>query len=704
MDMQPKLRKDLLTSELKESDGATSVVIKDPVANKFFKLSRREYEFLRLFDGKISVDDGVELFRRRGQFITPEEANLIIDKASQTGLALGGKFNNAAYLGSAKERIKEAERAKIFSSVYFLYIPVLNPDRFLDKTVWIYKLLANRITLWVLLALIPGALYFVITGYQRMDREYLYFFNLENLVYLWLTIAFTKLIHEFSHAYMAKSFGLHVPQMGVAFLIFFPCLYCNTSDAWSLADRRQRIAISAAGILAETALAIISTYIWYYSRPGMINSIAFYLMAISFVSTILFNGNPLIKFDGYFMLIDYLRIPNLQTKAFGYIKYLFWNRVLGSASITNNAQDAREQTIFLTYGIAAFIYRIFLYAGICVTVYYSFDKLLGALLGAFAIILFVFKPILKGIGTVFTRKKELSPRPLGAVVFVAILVCAGILLTVPLSSKSIYPCYVASTRIQKLATPLKSSISRVHIRQGSFVRKGDILLELNPSFLRLALYKKEMQRNVGVKQVEVTLVDLKEMPKAISRQIEVYQVDDEIQRLHEELKIAKEGVRAPFDGVITTLDYRVQPGFMPGEGAIVGQLESPDHTVIYALVPEKDRHLIRVGMNVEMWMPIGNGIKFNSRIENIRSYSEKDLKDSPFSSRVGGELATETKSEKLKDAPLEAQYLCEVSIPKTQAGIPLGMTGKISIPAPPQSILSRNIDRFLRTFTKETTL
>ena len=704
MDMQPKLRKDLLTSELKESDGATSVVIKDPVANKFFKLSRREYEFLRLFDGKISVDDGVELFRRRGQFITPDEANLIIDKASQTGLALGGKFNNAAYLGSAKERIKEAERTKIFSSVYFLYIPVLNPDRFLDKTVWIYKLLANRITLWVLLALIPGALYFVITGYQRMDREYLYFFNLENLVYLWLTIAFTKLIHEFSHAYMAKSFGLHVPQMGVAFLIFFPCLYCNTSDAWSLADRRQRIAISAAGILAETALAIVSTYIWYYSRPGMINSIAFYLMAISFVSTILFNGNPLIKFDGYFMLIDYLRIPNLQTKAFGYIKYLFWNRVLGSASITNNAQDARERSIFLVYGIAAFIYRIFLYAGICVTVYYSFDKLLGALLGAFAIILFVFRPILKGIGTVFTRKKELSPRPLGAIAFVAILVCAGLLLSVPLSSKSIYPCYVASTRIQKLTTPLKSSISRVHVRQGAFVRKGDILLELNPSFLRLALYKKEMQRNVGLKQVEVTLVDLKEMPKAISRQIEVYQVDDEIQRLHEELKIAKEGIMAPFDGVITALDYRVQPGFMPGEGAIVGQLESPDHTVIYALVPEKDRHLIRVGMNVEMWMPIGSGIKFNSRIENIRSYSEKDLKDSPFSSRVGGELATETKSEKYKDAPLEAQYLCEVSIPKTQAGIPLGMTGKISIPAPPQSILSRNIDRFLRTFTKETTL
>lgn len=704
MEMQPKLRRDLTISEIRESDGATGVVIKDPVANRFFKLSRREYDFLKLFDGKTSIEDGVELFRRRGQFIEPEEAALIIDKASQSGLVLGGKFNNAAYLSNTKQRIKEAERAKIFSSVYFLYIPVLNPDRFLEKTLWIYNLIANRITLWILLALAPGAFYFIVTGYQRIDREYLYFFNIENLVYLWATIAFTKLFHEFSHAYMAKKFGLHVPQMGVAFLIFFPCLYCNTSDAWSLADRRQRIAISAAGILAEAALAIIATYVWHFSKPGMINSLAFYLMAISFVSTLLFNGNPLMKFDGYFILIDYIRIPNLQSKSMGYVKYLFWNRFLGSNSVTSTANDAREQLIFLVYGVSSFIYRLFLYTGICVTVYYSFDKFLGAMLGAFAIVLFVFKPIIKGIGSIFSKKKELSPRPYGTLAFVAILVFVGVLLTVPLSSKSIYPCYVASTKIQKLTTPLKSSISKVNVRQGDFVRQGDILMELNPSFLRLALYKKAMERNIGVRQVEVTLVDQKEMSKAIPKQIEVYQADDEISRLQHELKMAREGVVAPFDGVITNLDYRAQPGFLPGEGAVVGQLESPDHTVLYALAPEKDRHLIRVGMNVEIWVPIGNGLIFHSRIQGIRSYSEKDLRDSPFSSRVGGELATESKNEKQKDAPLEAQYVCEVGIPKLDAPLPLGMTGKISIPAPPQSILSRNVDRFLRTFTKETTL
>jgi hypothetical protein len=194
------------------------------------------------------------------------------------------------------------------------------------------------------------------------------------------------------------------------------------------------------------------------------------------------------------------------------------------------------------------------------------------------------------------------------------------------------------------------------------------------------------------------------MSKAATRQIEIHQANDEIARLKEELEIARKGVFAPYDGVITDLDYRVQPGYLPGEGAILGQLQSTDHKVIYALIPEKDRHLVNVGMAVEVWVPVDHGIKFESKIESVRSYSEKDLTGSSFSSRVGGELATETRTDKIKEAPLEAQYICQIGIPTMDVALPIGLTGKVSVPAAPQSILSRNIDRFIRTFTKETTL
>ena len=236
--------------------------------------------------------------------------------------------------------------------------------------------------------MLPGALYFIITGLPEISREYSFFFNLENLLYLWATILITKLIHEFSHAYVAKSFGLRVPQMGIAFLIFFPCLFCNTTDAWQLADRRQRMAISAAGIISEAAIAILSTYLWHFSRPGMFNSLAFYLMAVSFISTVLFNGNPLMKFDGYFILIDYIGIPNLQAKSSGYLRYLFLNRVLGNDTVPNTADSPSESRLFGIYGVSFFLYRIFLYTGIVAGVYYRFDKSLGIALAliAFALV------------------------------------------------------------------------------------------------------------------------------------------------------------------------------------------------------------------------------------------------------------------------------------------------------------------------------
>ena len=180
--------------------------------------------------------------------------------------------------------------------------------------------LANEASKWTAFLVIlaaPGALYLVIDALPRIELEYLFFFNWSNLLFLWVTIGVVKLVHEFAHAYVAKRFGLHVPEMGIAFLIFFPCLYCNTTEAWQLANPRQRASIAGAGIVAEAVVAVFSTYLWYYTQPGLVNSLAFYLMAISFASTILFNGNPLLKFDGYFILIDMLALPNLATNSCG---------------------------------------------------------------------------------------------------------------------------------------------------------------------------------------------------------------------------------------------------------------------------------------------------------------------------------------------------------------------------------------------------
>jgi putative peptide zinc metalloprotease protein len=698
---RPKFRIDLIVSEEFTREGTRRVVLKDPVSEKFFWLAPEEYQFLKLFDGTGTLAQVLARFRNKGRFFSEEEARALLSRAASLGLILGTQFGSARVQAHLRDRAQQAKRSKFLSSIYFLYIPLWNPDRFLERTLWLFRLLVNRWTAGLSALLAPVAVYFVIAGLPRMQREFLFFFNLENLFYLWATIAFSKLVHEFSHAYVAKSFGLYVPRMGVAFLLFFPCLYCDTSDAWQLADKRQRIAISAAGVLAEVAVAIIAAVTWHYSRPGMVNSVAFYLMAVSLISTVLFNGNPLMKFDGYFIVIDYFEIPNLQAKALQYVKYLFMNRVLGIAAVGSVATAQRERVWFTVYGLSSLAYRIFLYTGIVAGVYYRFDKVLGLALALLAFCLFIVRPLVRGIKTLHSKTSEVQLQPKGIVVFLLIVAALVVPLLIPLSGKSVYPCYLASAEVQKLTVPLQTSVATVHVRQGDVVRKGAVLFELDASLLQLALLKAESQREIVQGQVDMLRLDAKQRGKASGKETELYHAQEEVKRVKEELRRAHEGVVAPFDGVITSLDYRMQPGYKPGEGAVVGELQSSINGVIRALVPEKDRHKVAVEQQVVIWFPVRRGTVYERRIDSVKSYSEQDLTDSPFSSRFGGQLATEFKGENLKDSPLEAQYTCSVDFPNQADKLPLGMTGLFVVPSPPQTMFSRFVDSIYRTFNRE---
>ena len=702
MTILPKLRSDLVSHEQLDSDNNKVVVIKDPLSEKYFRLTDHEYQFLRKLDGTKTIEDAVESFRVSGRHYSVDDAKMLVSKAAQLGLVLGTQFSTAKFQTHLRDSARKAKSAQRLSQLYFLFIPLVNPDRFLEKTLFLFKWLANRWLAGLILALAPGALYLIITGLPAIQREYSFFFNLENLLYLWVTILITKLIHEFSHAYVAKSFGLRVPQMGVAFLIFFPCLFCNTTDAWQLADRRQRMAITAAGIIAESVVAILSTYLWHFSRPGMLNSLAFYLMAVSFISTILFNGNPLMKFDGYFILIDYLGIPNLQARSAGYLRYLFMNRVLGVETVPNTAASPGDSRLYTIYGISSFLYRIFLYTSIVSGVYYRFDKSLGIALALIAFALFIVKPIVKGSKSLWTQRKSLKPQLRGGLIFVMILGVITLAFFVPFTRKSVYPCKVESTQIQKIAIPLHAAVSKVNITQWCEAPEGAILFELDPRRLKLELTQQEIKREIAQKELELIMIDPKQLGKAEGKLTEIYNIENEIKKISEDLLIASEGVRAPFAAAVTTLDHRLAPGFEPGEGVVIGELQSTRHIVVQALIPEDNRDKVWVGQDAQLWFPIHGGLVIKCKIDSINPYGERDLKNSPFSSRLGGELATESRGDSRQDAPIVAQYQCSIYLEGLGAIPPLGMTGDFIVNSPPKSIFERFVHKASRTFSRET--
>ncbi|MFH1112665.1 MAG: site-2 protease family protein [Pseudomonadota bacterium] len=699
--MSLKLRPDLHVSSFHEGGNENTVILKDPVTDRFFRLSQYEFRFLKALDGTCTVPETIERLNGAGFHYKENDVKTILERASKMGLLLGSVFETADLQSKLRDQYKQAKKAQRFTTVFFAFIPLVNPDRFLEKTLPIFKLLYNRVNAVLLAFATVGAVYLLIDGLPRLTHQYTFFFNLENLLYLWIAIAFTKLIHEFAHAYVAKICGIRVPQMGVAFLIFFPCLFCNTTDAWKLGDRRQRIAIALAGIFAELVLAVLATYVWYFTKPGIVNSLAFYQVAVASISTILFNGNPLIRFDGYFALSDALRIPNLMLKSRNYVKYLVWNKAMGIARFASPARTRRERTIFGLQGVGQFVYRIFLYVGIIAGVYFRFDKTLGILLAILAFVLFVVRPIVKGVRDMFSLRNEMHPRLAGVGVLLLCAVAVAAFLVMPLSANSLYSCYTASACVQKITLPLYTSIRESYIRKGSPVRKGDVLMVLDTNALELAVMKRENDRQIAEQEIELLRLDEKNRARVQGAEHKLHGIEQEIAFLKRDLAVAKSGVTAPFDGVVTYLDHHVQEGFMPGEGAVVGELQCPERLVVYGLIPEEDVGKIGVGEDVEVWLPVRTGSLLRGKIDHVRPYSEMDMKGLPFSSRVGGDVAVEAAREGAKDEPLNPMYVCSVDIGKDCRQVPLGITGELAVHSRPRSLFAGWVDSTIRTLNRE---
>jgi len=336
-------------------------------------------------------------------------------------------------------------------------------------------------------------------------------------------------------------------------------------------------------------------------------------------------------------------------------------------------------------------------------VYHRFNKLLGVILALLGLFALVLTPIARGVKNLYLKKSEISLNPKGAVIFSCLLVAALFVLLKPMSGKAVYPCYLDSKYSQKITVPLQTSISKVLVRDGSRAEKDALLLQLDPTLLKLDLFKKRVDCMANKIQVELLLLDDKEMSKAAEKMVELEQLEHETKLLEKELYIGQSGIVAPFSGVVAKLDHRVQDGFQPGKGSVVGDLKSDVECVIRILVPEADRDKVFAGQTVHVWFPVRSLEIFTATISEIRPYSEKDLRNSPFSSRFGGEIATETKSEVNKDAPLDAQYVCQVPF-INKDGLPLGLTGRCAVEAPRRNLLARFVSSAARAFNRETLL
>ncbi len=357
-----RVRPDLQAFEQKY-EGKTFTVIKDPVCLRYYRFSKQEYFVFKLFDGKHTMEEVQEAFETEFTPMRLEQADLegFARQLVTAGLVQNEQPGAAQHLFKRRAKQRRMRRLATFSNILYLKIPVFDPDRLLT---WMYRYLSWIFTTWffalsvglMLAAVVHVTLHF--GTFQAKLPAYQEFFTWNSVLYMWLSLGVVKVIHEFGHGLSCKAFGGECHEMGILLMCLSPALYANVTDAWTLADKWKRIIISFAGIYVELVIASIATFVWWYTPAyPTANNIALCIMVLCSVSTVMFNANPLMRFDGYYILADWLEVPNLREKANKFLNNLFLSKCLGIEVPPDAYMAPWRKWLFAIYAIASWVYR-----------------------------------------------------------------------------------------------------------------------------------------------------------------------------------------------------------------------------------------------------------------------------------------------------------------------------------------------------------
>jgi putative peptide zinc metalloprotease protein len=370
----PRIRPDLVTSEVKQG-GEIMYVVKDPVTQKFFRLKQHEHFIASRLDGRTPLEDIREAYRREFSTVLPARSlENFVERMRALCLLEGG-------LGAeeiAKQQRRASTESRMVNRLLQMRLRAVDPDHLLSaiapRTRWLFTWQFVALTAG-LTAVASGLTAYRWDAYAAQVRTLMTPASIPTFVLVAIVVSG---LHELAHGLTCKHYGGEVHEIGFLLIYLIPALYCNVSDAWLLGDRAKRIWVSAAGTLFQVFIYGLAAIAWFFVSPTTWLSEACAMTIAVAGLTALFNFNPLIKLDGYYMLSDYLEIPNLRRRAFAYLARVARQLVKVGARSTEGppGPPRRERVIYLTYGIVAGAYSL----GLLIIVVF---KLGGFLLSVF---------------------------------------------------------------------------------------------------------------------------------------------------------------------------------------------------------------------------------------------------------------------------------------------------------------------------------
>ncbi|MGX1183114.1 putative peptide zinc metalloprotease protein [Pseudomonas sp. F-14 TE3623] len=490
----PSLRADLqLSTAAPALDGSPRWTLADPVRGRYFKLGAAAMRLLRHW----SLGDPEQVLRAANR-----EPGLPLDGAALEQLLefLRGHDLISALDPSqrASYSLKAAAQRQslwqiLLHQYLFFRISLWRPDAFLNRAwPWLERF-GPRALRYGLPAILGLGVFLVSRDWQRFIATFPHLFSLGGALAFAVALFFAKLCHEFGHAFMAKRAGCRVQSMGVAFMVLLPMFYTDVSDAWRVNDRRARLLIGAGGVLAELVLACIALLAWSLLPDGPGRTAAFMLASATWITTLVINLNPFMRFDGYFLLSDFWEVDNLQGRAFALCRWRLREFLFGYAAQAPEPWSPKMQRRLLIWGYGAWLWRAALFLGIALAVYHLFFKVLGIFLMLVELVWFIFLPILSEWRQWWSRREQAhAPR-----VLLSGLALLGLLLLLALPWRSAVelPTMLEAGRASALHAPVAARVKTVNVHDGQIVAQGEVLIELESPDLdsRQAIVRREIQ-------------------------------------------------------------------------------------------------------------------------------------------------------------------------------------------------------------------
>ncbi|HEY6927466.1 MAG TPA: HlyD family efflux transporter periplasmic adaptor subunit [Steroidobacteraceae bacterium] len=554
----PALRQELsLAASPTNADGSPAWTLYDPAAHRFYQLGWAAFEILSRWSLG-SVEEIVAAVRRDTTLEVEVDDVLMLAQFIVTHelVTVSGAHDTQRLLqANVKRRVSPA--MWLLKHYLFIRVPLIQPMPFLRwLSPWVQWLFRPTFW-WVTFASALLGVYLASRQWDAFVHTFRGYAGWQGVLGIAIAFSVAKVLHELGHALTAYRYGCTVPTMGVALLVLWPVLYTDTNEAWKLRSRRERLHIGAAGVLAELALAAYATVLWSVMPDGPLRAGVFMLATSTWIVTLTLNMSPFTRFDGYFLLSDWLKVANLHERAFALTRWWLRERLFGFRDAPPEVFPPGRQRLLIAFSLFAWLYRFVLFFSIALLVFHFFFRALGLLLMIVEIGWFIVLPIAREAMVWWRRRRDLSWNGASVRTLVCVLTVV-LILCVPVRHSISLPAVLVQARVQGVYAAQAAVIGNVVLREGQTVAAGAILAHLDSPDLDYQLQAAEAEE------------------AALRWQVEQQPFDDELRRagpaLRKHWETAREMVaglraqveqltlRAPFEGRVTDVNPDLRAG------------------------------------------------------------------------------------------------------------------------------------------------